>query len=262
VAGEEDMAVLTPIEPYIVRKDSCGVRYCFIVADQVSQLWWDTPRSEPISEDAAHRYELQLDRGVAIGWHEMAILRDQIALPGSRILECGCHHGLTTIFLAAWTGHKGMVVAFDAVLLNSLVAKKNLELNRIENAAVYCAAVGDRFGTVDLHNESNVIVMRSDQFHHESNIMVRMDNLLDWQPDVLKLDIEGAELAFVESHQEFVAAIPRLAIEVHTNLLAESGASRLIDHLGDRPLYLLREDGRYGPYRGEPITERVHLFSY
>lgn len=245
-----------------MRKDSCGVRFCFIVADRISQLWWDTPRGEPISEDAARSHELQLDREVAIGWHEMAILRDHIALPGSRILECGCHHGLTTIFRAAWTGHEGLVAAFDAVLLNSLIAKNNLELNRIHNAAVYCAAVGDRFGTVDLHNESNVIVKRSDQFHHESNIMVRLDGLFGWQPDVLKLDIEGAELPFVESHREFVAAIPRLAIEVHTDLLPEGGAARLIDHLGDRPLYLLRENGGYAAYRGEPITERVHLFSY
>lgn len=113
-----------------------------------------------------------------------------------------------------------------------------------------------------MHNEPNVIVKRSDGFHHESNIMVRVDGLVGWRPDALKLDIEGTELAFVESHVEFVASVPRLAIEVHTDLLPENGVARLVEHLGDRPLHVLWPDGRYAPYRGEPIAQRVHLFSY
>ncbi len=254
--------MLSPIKPYIVRKDSCGVRFDFVVADEVAKLWYDTP-SGPVVEEGAPSGRLEVDRSQAIeGWKEVALLRDRIALPGSRVVECGCHHGLTTIMLAAWVGRKGSVTAFDAVLLNSLVAQSNLKRNGIANAAVFCAAVGGKLGLVQLYNDSNVITKESPVCHPDSNIMVRIDALLPGPPDALKLDVEGAELAFVESHREFLAAVPRLAIEVHTDLLPPGGVGRLIGALGDRPLRVLWPDGRYAEHRGEPIDERVHLFSY
>lgn len=254
--------MLSPVRPYIVRKDSCGVRFNFIVADEVARLWYDTPAGRAIPEEEARGHALEVDRDQPIDWTEMALLRDRVALPGSRVLECGCHHGLTTVMLAAWVGPRGSVTAIDAVLLNSLVAQKNLEWNGIGNAAVFCAAVGDRFGRAQLYNSSNVVAKASDACVPSSNIVIRVDGLFAEPPDALKLDVEGAELAFLAGHRDFVARIPRLSIEVHTDLLAAGGAEELVQQLGDRPLHVLWPDGRLACYRGEPITERVHLFSW
>src|SRR5215472_15444499 len=126
----QDHEMFSDFEPRIVRQDSCGVRFNCIIADRVGELWYDNPRHEPISAADALSRPLELDRRAVADWKEMGILRDHLVRPGDSIVECGCHHGLTTIMLASWTGERGFVFAFDAVPLNTAVARRNLELNR------------------------------------------------------------------------------------------------------------------------------------
>jgi FkbM family methyltransferase len=192
----------------------------------------------------------------------MQILRDHIALPGSGLVECGSHQGLTTAALAAWVGPDGFVAAFDAVLFNALVTRRNLEINGITNAAAYCAAIGGSRGIVNLYNESNVIVRQDTHIAQASTVMVRLEDVIHGEVDALKLDIEGSELAVVESSAELIRRIPRLAIEVHTDLLPEGGFGRLIAALGDRPIYILDASDQFAPYRGHAVETRVHLFSF
>ena len=248
--------------PYIVRKDSLGLRFNYIVADAVAQSWYDTPGGPRIALDEARRHSLQLDRSVAVGWAEMRILRDHIALPGSRLVECGSHQGLTTIALASWVGADGFVFAFDAVMLNALVARRNLEINGITNAAACCAAIGGARGLVNLLDESNVIVRQDKRVTPACAVMIRLEDVIHGEVDALKLDIEGSELAVVESSAPLIRRIPRLAIEVHTDMLPEDGFARLIAALGDRPVYLLDGSDRFGPYSGQEVKTRVHVFSY
>jgi hypothetical protein len=55
--------------------------------------------------------------------------------------------------------------------------------------------------------------------------MVRPSLLFQKPPDGLKLDIEGHELAVIESDNEWIVKIPRLAIEVHSDLIGGHLAS-------------------------------------
>jgi FkbM family methyltransferase len=249
-------------EPRIVRQDSCGVKFNSIIADKVAELWYDTPRHEEISLGQALGLELRVDPKAAIDWPEMRILRDHIVHRGDTILECGSHHGVTAIMLASWIGPTGFLRTFDAVLFNALVAKRNLEINGIAHAAAYCAAIGGKRCLVNYYDESNVIVRHGPSASPLSTVMVTLDDIIDGPVDVLKLDVEGAELEILEASAELVRRIPRLAIEVHTDLLPKDGIARLLKTLTGRKLYVLWENGRYEPYSGQPITERVHLFSY
>ena len=192
----------------------------------------------------------------------MRILRDHIALPGTKLVECGSHQGLTTILLASWVGPDGFVFTFDAVLFNAFITRRNLEINGITNAAAYCAAIGGTRGLVNLYNESNVIVQQESYVSPASAVIVRLEDVIRGDVAALKLDIEGTELAVVESSAELIRRIPRLAIEVHTDLLPQGGFDRLITALGDRPIYLLDDSNQFGPYAGQAVEVRVHLFSF
>lgn len=247
----------------LVRTACCGVKFNSLIADRVAELWYDNPRHARISLEQALSTSLEIDRSAEANWKEMGILRDYIVRPGDRVVECGCHHGLTTIMLAAWVGPKGFVQALDAVLFNAMVAKRNLEINGIANAAVFCAAIGGTRQVARYYNESNVVV-RPDIKAPDPNstIMVTLDDVIHDNIDVLKLDVEGCELDILEGSGRLISKIPRLAIEVHTDLLPPNGVSRVLSTLKGRPLHVLWEDGRFERYTGQPITERVHIFSY
>lgn len=59
--------MLSPVQPYIVRKDSCGVRFSLIIADEVARLWYDTPPGRAIPEEEARGQGLEVDRDQPTG---------------------------------------------------------------------------------------------------------------------------------------------------------------------------------------------------
>jgi FkbM family methyltransferase len=254
--------MFSEFEPRIVRQESCGLKFNCIIADRVGELWYDNPRHEPISVTEALALPLELDRHATADWKEMGILRDHLVRPGDCVVECGCHHGLTTIMLASWTGNGGFVFAFDAVPLNTVVARRNLELNHIENATVCCAAIGGKTQIVNCFNESNVVVKAGTRINPASAIMVRLEDVAPKRIDVLKLDVEGCELDILESSANLLMRIPRLAIELHVDLLPTGGVDRVLATLKDRPLHVLWENGTFEPYKDQTLNERVHLFSF
>jgi FkbM family methyltransferase len=255
------MNLLSDFEPRLVRQNSCGVEYSSIIADPIGELWYDTPPHPRLSLEEAKALPLRVDRNAPADWKELGILRDMLVEPGDRVVECGCHHGITTIMLAAWAGPKGFVRAFDAVLLNALVARRNLELNGIANAAVYCAAIGGTRQLVNCHNESNVVVKSERAESAASTIMVTLDDIVAERPDVLKLDVEGCELEILETSKKLISSIPKIEIEVHTDMLPSGGVSRILELLRPRQLHVLWENGTFARYNGEKILERVHLFA-
>jgi FkbM family methyltransferase len=254
--------MFSEFEPRIVRQESCGLKFNCIIADRVGELWYDNPRHEPISVTEALALPLELDRHATADWKEMGILRDHLVRPGDCVVECGCHHGLTTIMLASWTGNGGFVFAFDAVPLNTVVARHNLELNHIENATVCCAAIGGKTQIVNCFNESNVVVKAGTRINPASAIMVRLEDVAPKRIDVLKLDVEGCELDILESSANLLTRIPRLAIELHVDLLPTGGVDRVLATLKDRQLHVLWENGTFEPYKGQTLNERIHLFSF
>jgi FkbM family methyltransferase len=253
--------MFSDFEPRIVRQESCGVKFNSIIADRVAELWYDTPRHETITVEQARSLRPGLDRKAPAEWKEMGILRDFVVRPGDRVVECGCHHGLTTIMLASWIGEEGFISAFDAVPLNVVIARRNLDLNGIGNAAAYCAAIGGKCQLVNCFNESNVVVKPGERVLPSSTIMVRLEDVVQSPVDVLKLDVEGCELDILESSASLVSTIPRLAIELHTDLLPHNGAARILEILKPRALHILWESGEFAEYSGQLISERVHLFA-
>jgi FkbM family methyltransferase len=246
--------------PYTVRKQSGETKFNFTIYDSVADSWYASPTNDILTAPYPAFFR---NRDKPIGWLEMDLIREHIAIPGSTIIECGCHHGLTTILLAAWVGESGFVHAFDAVLANAYFAQSNLALNNISNAAVYCAALSSSFGRARLCEQSNVRVVNDEALCASAALTVPLSPFFDTTPDALKLDIEGKELDLLSVDHEFIARVPRLAIEVHTDILGPTAVHDIAAHLQGRCIHVL-DDGNALTYydRLRDYPNRCHLFSW
>jgi hypothetical protein len=86
--------------PYIIRKSVEGVDFLFEIRDSHAKLWYDLYCTDPV-------------------WIEMGFIRDNLVHPGAVVIECGSHHGCTTIMLSHWVGPGGVVYAFEPGRRNS-----------------------------------------------------------------------------------------------------------------------------------------------
>lgn len=121
--------------PYIIQKSTEGVDFLFHIRDQHARLWYDLYATDPV-------------------WLEMQFIRDQLLKPGDIAIECGSHHGATTILLSRWVGPGGKVYAYEPGGANYGVLVENLELNSIGNVVAVQAAVGDAEGFVEFEEIS------------------------------------------------------------------------------------------------------------
>lgn len=245
--------------PYLTRKIFGGTEFNFWICDKVGRLWYDSPPAERISEPG----EFIVDRQTDSGWLEMDLLRTRIAIPGSRLLDIGCHHGLTTVLLAGWVGDEGLVYAFDAVLKNAFITSENLLVNSIKNASVFGSGVGADIFLADAYNDSNVILKRSGDERLKSTLVVPLAGLFPHPIDAVKVDIEGFELDLVRTHKEFFRTIPRLSIEVHTDMLPPNSVHEIADLLNSRRLYVLSDESDLHEYESNrTYDKRLHLLSW
>lgn len=116
--------------PYIVEKSVEGADFLFHIKDRHSRLWYDLYSTDPV-------------------WPEMRFIRDNLLRPGDVVIECGSHHGCTTIMLSKWVGTEGRVYAYEPGVRNYEILKENLALNNIENVSAINAVVGSCAGSVD-----------------------------------------------------------------------------------------------------------------
>jgi len=217
------------------------------------------------------RFELEVD-GVRLHGRELAQLhyvrelRDQgrerlfveligKAVPaGGVVLEGGAHLGFVTVHAARATGSNGRVVAFEPDPTVRDVLRENLELNGVaDRVDVHGLALGAEAGTVGLYvsgDTSSLFAPRGEANCVEVAV-VRADEVVGGPVDVVKLDVEGSELAALRGMERLLerGQAPRaLFVECHPQLLARAGTSR------DELLTWLRTAG----YGVEWIDEAGH----
>lgn len=81
--------------PEVIDKRIEDVSCKFFISNPTARVWYGDPRN---------------DSSV-----ELRFVRDHILKPGSRVIECGVHHGLETIVLSRWVGGDGVVYACEAM---------------------------------------------------------------------------------------------------------------------------------------------------
>lgn len=164
----------------------------------------------------------------------------QILNPGMTVLDVGANEGLYTLFSAKRVGAAGRVVAFEPSSRERNKLEHNVARNRLGNVTVVPCAVGSSEGTAALqiasgvhsgHNTLGALVHDDAPAVGVEHVSVeRLDTLIERlgiaTVDVIKIDVEGAEMHVLEGARRTLAAQrPVLMVEANDEALRAQGAS-------------------------------------
>lgn len=172
-------------------------------------------------------------------------------LPGGVVFDLGGNVGYYTLLSSIQAGPQGRVFAFEPLPRNLDFLKRHLALNRIENVTVIEAAVSERSGTVRFEEDASTSKGR---IGAQGALEVKSLSLDDWigqgllpAPDLLKIDIEGAEFLALQGARKMLArSHPVIFLSTHSGLVHRE-CIELLESLGYR----------VAPIDGRPL-ERSH----
>jgi FkbM family methyltransferase len=139
---------------------------------------------------------------------EMAFV-ERLLQPGMTVLDAGAHHGLYTLLASKRVRRRGRVIAFEPSPRERKRLQRHLWVNRCKNVDVQSCALGDERREADLFlvegPEDWCNSLRAPQIAaRTATVRVeveRADDVLEklgiTQVDLIKLDVEGAELSFL-----------------------------------------------------------------
>jgi len=115
----------------------------------------------------------------------------------------------------------------NAAVLPAL--QQNLAANGVaRRVEILSAALAERAGRASFYasGETSSLVEAVEGTVRVEVDLVRGDDVVDEDVDVIKLDIEGAELAALRGMERLVAGVRTIFLELNPGLLKRSGASR------------------------------------
>ena len=176
---------------------------------------------------------------------------------GDTFFDVGANGGFFSLLGAKLVGPSGKVVGFEPHPETARQARAQLRVNDCRNATIVQAAISDRSGMLHFSDGSNGFNRHliDGQPSQQSQPAIRVQSItLDeaaqqyGPPDVIKIDIEGAEVLALRGATEILRQHrPSIVLEIHNAALAQQ-------------VYEMLERVEYSFYRigGEPIEERVY----
>jgi FkbM family methyltransferase len=180
---------------------------CPILRGALAGLRWQVNGKGKIARVLLGTYEPEQTRRFA-----------ELLKPGMRVLDVGAHVGYYTLLSARLVGAAGRVAAFEPSPANLRVLRHHVSLNRLGNVTIVDAAVAGAEGTArfDLAHGSG-----TGQLAGDGGLEVRTVTLDAWcerqtfVPDLIKLDIEGAEASALPAAATILAARPPIFLSTH-----------------------------------------------
>ncbi len=156
--------------------------------------------------------------------------------PGSVVWDVGANAGFYTLAFSRLVGPTGRVVAIEPLAENVDHLLRHVRLNRADNVQVVQAAVADRTGlagfAVEASNAMGHLTSRASEYLVPT---LTADDLLAQLPgpgpDLIKIDIEGAEAAFLAGADRLLRhRAPELLVALHGEAQGQACVSRLRSH--------------------------------
>ena len=163
---------------------------------------------------------------------------DSVVKPGDVFYDCGANQGIFTLAASKLVGDKGKIFSFEPQPYATRCLKDNLQLNNLDNVTVTEAAVSDQAGSVTLDvSQSNVAASIVNDFGGTDTLnveTVKLDDIANEygdMPNVIKLDVEGAEFMALQGAVDILeASKPTLVLEVWD--VADAHTQQSHDFLG------------------------------
>jgi FkbM family methyltransferase len=153
--------------------------------------------------------------------------------PGQMFFDVGANVGYYTVLGSRLVGVSGSVLAFEPVLRNLFCLHRHLILNHCQNASVVAAACSNAFTLASFSAGSNFatghleapggLQSRLDSGRWNLVPTVTVDsvaNRIGASPDVIKIDVEGAELDVLRGAEAVLKTKhPRIFLSIHSDEL-------------------------------------------
>jgi len=177
------------------------------------------------------------DITMAVGLYELdtARLIHRLLKSGSWFVDVGANLGYFTLLAAKWTVPSGRVDAFEPDPLNRQRLEQHLHENALgDRVRIYPIAASSQAGEVELIHPQSAGANHGMASFYKSLAgegatftvpTARLDEVLDGSPDLIKLDVEGAELAAIEGMEKILRSStpPKLIIEHNPTSCAAAG---------------------------------------
>jgi FkbM family methyltransferase len=137
---------------------------------------------------------------------------------GDVIFDCGAHQGMYSIIFASMVGKKGSVIAFELVPFNAELARLNLNINNIENATVFDIGLSDT-DQIILSSPQSHSMMPASSDDKECMSLKRLDEFIEYNPTVIKMDIEGAEINALSGATGIINRRAKWIISMHPQFI-------------------------------------------
>ncbi|HEU4619471.1 MAG TPA: FkbM family methyltransferase [Gammaproteobacteria bacterium] len=159
-------------------------------------------------------------------------LIDAVVEPGATVVDVGANIGYNTIYAARRVGPAGRVVAVEPTPDNLAVLERNVAAAGLPNVVVERVAAGRAAGTCRFYVRGDTSAVNS-LFPESCYAAVtdvlevpvqRLDDIVDGGADLVKIDVEGAELDVLEGMPRLLG-VPGLALvaEWHPTLQRMAG---------------------------------------
>jgi FkbM family methyltransferase len=206
--------------------------------------------------------------------HETTRTIESLLDPGMTFVDAGAHIGYYTMLAAKLVGPEGHVYSFEPVPGTNAMLRENVELNGFSSrATIESYAITDHRTTLGFIIDEGSSVSARMVDPSETGVPLEGTSLDEYfgscaWPTVhlVKMDIEGAELAGFRGMRELVERNTAIAVifEVHFQVLSRQGVtmSQLFDELlqmGFARFSILRPDGvkRVGVFRQGIVEIRI-----
>jgi FkbM family methyltransferase len=207
--------VLRPRLRRTIRHDYLGEEIELLIVDDFTEAWYG--------------------RDWEPGERQEFLFLSGLGIPESGLVfNIGAHQGLVALLLKRKLVPKGRVVAMEMDRLNAKACNENLCLNGEAGITVLNAAISDHCGLVRTTGRSNAqIVTRRSLFNvlYESVSSLTIDGMISkyGTPDLIYLDVEGAEVLAMIGASEGINRVPSWFVELHGNeSCAQFGGSNLV----------------------------------
>ena len=155
-------------------------------------------------------------------------LFDRYVKAGATVIDVGANIGYNTIYAARLAGSRGRVIALEPTPDTLSVLRRNIAASGFDNVAVEPVAAGRAAGTRDFFVRGRISAVNSlypDSRYADVTSVLRvtvapLDDLVAGPVDVVKIDVEGAEIDILEGMSRILRD-PRVTLIVEWDPLLQ-----------------------------------------